>query len=170
MRCSSPSPVARPYHDRTDWWEHVQSVPAPRVVVIEDLDSQRGLGSFIGEVHAGILRALECVGVVTNGSVRDLPATRVAGFHLFAGGVAVSHAYAHIVDFGQPVRVGGLPVRPGDLLLGDVHGVLSVPGSVAEKIPAAAARQLARERRVIELCRSSRFSVERLCALIRESA
>ena len=74
-----------------------------------------------------VLRALHCVGVVTNGSVRDIPAARSAGFHYFAGSVAVSHGYVHIVDFGQPVEIGGLTIASGDLLHGDLHGVQSVP-------------------------------------------
>jgi len=127
IRCSTPPPDAHPYIDRTDWWNSILAVPAPRIVVIEDLDREIGLGAFIGEVHAGILRALGCIGAVTTGSVRDIPAVQSAGFHLFAGSVSVSHAYVHIVDFGTAVEIGGLRVEPGDLLHGDLHGLLSVP-------------------------------------------
>ena len=168
MRCSSPPPDAHHYLDRTDWWNYIQTIPAPRVVVIEDVDPQAGLGSFIGEIHANILRALNCVGVVTNGSVRDMPALQAAGFPVFAHSVSVSHAYAHIVGFGSLVEVGGLKVQPGDLLLGDVHGVLSVPNELAAEIPATAARILERERRVVQFCRSCEFSIERLRELVRE--
>ena len=83
-----------------------------------------------------VLRRLHCVGVVTNGSVRDIPAARSAGFHYFAGSVAVSHGYVHIVDFGQPVEIGGLKVASGELLHGDLHGVQSVPLSIAPQLPA----------------------------------
>jgi regulator of RNase E activity RraA len=120
------------------------------------------MGTFLGEVHAEILRALGCVGGITNGSVRDVPAVEKAGFHLFAGGLAVSHAYAHIVEFGQPVVVGGLTVNPSDLLHGDMHGVLSVPADIAPEIPATAARMRAQERDVIALCRSAEFTLEKL--------
>ena len=74
VRCSSPPMGGRNYCDRSDWWEEVLKVPAPRVIVIEDADPVPGTGALIGEVHAHILRALGCVGAVTNGSVRDLPA------------------------------------------------------------------------------------------------
>ena len=62
------------YYERTDWWNHILSIPEPRVVVIEDVDRPPGLGAFIGEVNAHILIALGCVGLVTNGSVRDIEA------------------------------------------------------------------------------------------------
>ena len=54
---------------------------------------------------------------------------------MFAAGIAVSHAFAHIVDFGQPVEVGGLAVATGDLLFGDGNGLLSVPPAIVEQIP-----------------------------------
>ena len=72
IRCSSPPPVGHHYHDRTDWWNYIASVPAPRFVVVQDVDEQRGLGGFVGDVHANILRALGCVAYATNGSVRDV--------------------------------------------------------------------------------------------------
>ncbi|MGH9431095.1 MAG: RraA family protein [Terriglobia bacterium] len=111
------------FADRTDWWSYVLTIPVPRVVVLEDIDHSAGLGAFMGEVHASICQALGCVGYVTNGSVRDLNAVNSLGFHFFAGHLSVSHAYAHIVEFGHPVEVGGVQVQTGDLIHGDRHGV-----------------------------------------------
>lgn len=167
VRCSSPPPDQHPYLDRTDWWNYLLTIPAPRVVVIQDLDELAGLGAFVGEVHAHILRALGCAGAVTNGSARDLPAVRKSGFQLFAGSVAVSHAFVHIVDFGSVVEIGGLRIHPGDLLHGDGHGVLSVPRDIASEIPAAAARLLAKEKEVLELCQSREFSLEKLREMVK---
>lgn len=150
------------YFDRTDWWNHILSIPAPRIVVIEDLDRPPGLGAFIGEVNANILLALGCIGVVTNGAVRDLPDIRRAGLQLFAGNVSVSHAYAHVLEFGNIVEVGKLKVQPGDLIHADRHGVQTVPLAVAEKVPAAAHQILGSRQRVIDLCRSGNFSMDKL--------
>jgi len=162
IRGSAPPTAAGIYTDRTDWWEYVRSVPAPRVVVVQDMATQVGLGSLLGAVHVNILFALGCVGAVTNGSVRDLPAAKKLGFHLFAGSVSVSHAYVHIVEFGAPVEIGGLTIQSGDLLHGDLHGVQSVPLEVADKFPLAAAEIIAREQELIALCQSKDFSIEKL--------
>jgi regulator of RNase E activity RraA len=167
IRCSAPPPNAQSYLDRTDWWDYVQSIPSPRVVVVQDTDPQRGLGSLLGEVHAGILQALECVGAVTDGSVRDLPDVAAMGFHFFAGNVTTSHAYAHIVNIGEPVEIGGLRINPGDLLHGDRHGVLSIPTAIAADIPAIAAKLIVRERELLALCRSGDFSMEKLRAFVK---
>ena len=90
-------------------------------------------------MHAAILKALHCIGYLTNGAVRELPAVRAMGMRLFAGSVAVSHAYAHIFDVGRTVNVGGMEVHPGDLVHGDRHGVLTIPKGIAARIPAVAA-------------------------------
>lgn len=162
IRCSSLPVTGGTFVDRTDWWDHILTVPGPRIVVIEDVDEKPGTGAFLGEVHASILRSLGCVAAITNGSVRDLPAIGATDFKLFANHVSVSHAYVHIVEFGGPVNIGGLEVKPGDLLHADCHGVLSVPHDIADKIPLAAAQIIERERKVLELCKAGGVTVQKL--------
>ncbi|MGA2185533.1 MAG: RraA family protein [Bryobacteraceae bacterium] len=169
IRTSEPPMTGRSYPGRTDWWNYLQTIPAPRVVVLEDLDRRPGLGSCAGEVHAHIFRALGCVGLVTNGAVRDLQAVESVGFPLFAGGVAVSHVYFHLLEFGVPVEVGDLRVSPGDLLHGDRHGVVSIPPSIAGELPAAADRIAALERRVLDVADSSHPSIEDLRRVVQQS-
>src|SRR5579863_4832726 len=167
LRSGEP-PIAGSYHDRTDWWNSILLVPAPRIAVLQDLDEPPGVGAFLGDMHAAILRALGCVGYVTNGAVRELPRIRDIGLHLFAGNVAVSHAYAHIFDFGSKITVGGLEVHPGDLLHGDRHGLLTVPRQIVAEIPAVAARLQEEEQEVIDFCRSRDFSVDKLQHLLKK--
>jgi len=169
MRSANP-PMVGPgyYYERTDWWNHILSMPPPRVVVIEDVDDRPGLGAFIGEVNANVLLALGCLGLVTNGSVRDVDQVGLTRFQMFARGLSVSHAYAHIFDFGGTVEVGGLKVQPGDLIHGDRHGVQTIPLEIADKIPAAARRITDKREQLIGLCRATNFSLERLRAAMRE--
>ena len=168
LRSVEPPIVGRIYRDRTEWWNSILAVPPPRVVVLEDLDKPPGVGALLGDMHAAILRALGCVGYVTDGAVRELPRVRDLGLQLFAGSVAVSHAYAHIFDFGSVVKIGGLDVHPGDLLHGDRHGLLTVPQQIAADIPAVAARLQQAEQRVIDFCGSREFSLDELPELIKE--
>ncbi len=153
---------------RFDYWDYILTIPAPRIAVIQDLDQPPAIGSFWGEVNANIHRALGCVGTITNGGVRDLDEVHALGFHLFAAETVVSHAYVHLVDFGGPVKVGGLVVNPGDLIHADKHGVIVIPHEIAREVAAAAARVDAAERKIIDYCQSSDFSVEGLKVLWRE--
>lgn len=173
MRSSNPRMEAGKsydYYDRTDWWNEILTIPAPRVVVIEDVDTPPGLGAFVGEVHANILLALSCIGIVTNGAVRDLADIRPTEFQMFAGNVSVSHAYSHVFDFGGTVEVGGLTVRPGDLVHGDCHGVQTVPLEIADKVPAAAREIRQRRQNLVGLRRSAGFTLDKLRQTIRDTA
>ena len=153
-----PDDAPRPW----DFWEVVQKLPAPRVVVIQDLDYPAVVGSYWGEVNANLYRALGCAGVVTDGGVRDLDEVRSLGFHCFASCVLVSHAYVHLLEVGAPVTVGGLTISPGDLLHADQHGVLTIPKEIAREVPRAASEVEQRERPIIDFCKRPDFSPEKL--------
>jgi regulator of RNase E activity RraA len=162
---AEPAPLQGHRSSTYAWWDYVLSIPAPRVVVVHDLDEPRGQGAQWGEVQANIHKALGCVGVVTDGSVRDLDEVRALGFQFAAAHVSVSHAYVHMVDFGLPIKVGGLWVKPGDLIHADQHGVVTIPPEIAERIPEAVAKVEADERQIISVCQSPDFSADRLKAL-----
>ncbi len=169
IRCSHPPMPGQVYSDRTDWWNYILTVPTPRVIVIEDMDAEPGMGTLLGEVHAHILQALDCVGGITNGAVRDVSAVETMGFQLFAASLGVSHSYAHIIEFGGTVDVEGMTVHSGDLLHGDIHGVLTVPKEIVGEIPATVAKIREHERQIIDLCHSPEFSLEKLRHAVKAS-
>src|ERR1035437_487375 len=80
VRTSTPPMEGAQFLDTTGWLDSILSIPAPRVIVLKDVDRHPGLGALVGEVHASILLALNAVGLVTNGGVRDLPSVRKIGF------------------------------------------------------------------------------------------
>lgn len=170
IRCSSPPPVGQQYIDRTDWWNHLVRVPAPRFVVVQDVDERRGTGAFLGEVHANVLRALGCAGYATDGAVRDVAALTTLGFPVLASCTSVSHAFAHVVDFGSPVEIGGLSITSGDVLFGDANGLQSIPLAVIDRLPAIVAAIKQRDAQVIRFCRSADFSIDGLRTLLRTLA
>jgi regulator of RNase E activity RraA len=165
---AEPAPVDGHRASIFGYWDFIQTIPEPRVVVVHDLDEPRGQGSQWGEVQANIHKALGCAGVITDGAVRDLDEVRTLEFQFVAAHISVSHAYVHLVDFGLPVKVGGLWVNPGDLVHADQHGVVTIPPDLGPRIPDAVAKIETTERRIISLCQSREFSAERLKALYRE--
>ena len=165
---AEPAPVDGHRASTFGYWDFIQTIPEPRVVVVHDLDEPRGQGSQWGEVQANIHKALGCAGVITDGAVRDLDEVRTLGFQFVAAHISVSHAYVHLVDFGLPIKVGGLWVNPGDLVHADQHGVVTIPPDVAPRFPEAVAKIEATERRISSLCQSRELSAERLKALYGE--
>jgi regulator of RNase E activity RraA len=134
---------------RLDYLDYIASEPRPSIAVIEDLDDEVGYGAFWGEVQSNIHKALGCLGVVTNGSIRDIPMI-APGFQMLAGSYSPSHAWTHVEDFGVPVTVHGMKVNSGDLIHADQHGAIVVPLDILDKLPAALADINAREARIIK--------------------
>jgi regulator of RNase E activity RraA len=64
------------------------------------------------------------------------------------------------------VRVGGLVVQPGDLLLADRHGVVQIPLEIAPDIPEAVRQIEVREKTIIQYCQSPGFSADGLSDLV----
>ncbi len=139
-------PLAAQYYGR------VKAAPKPTVTVLQDVDPEP-TGSFWGEVQVSIHRSLGCVGVVTNGGVRDLDEVKHLEFEYFSSCLLVSHAYIHVEAVECPVEVGGLTVHPGDLLHADIHGVALIPAAVAPHLAAACRAAQDAETPVIGNCR-----------------
>jgi regulator of RNase E activity RraA len=158
VRTSSAPPRGGCYFDRMDWWNHLASLPEPRIMVLQDVDRAPALGALVGEIHAAIAQALKCEGCITNGAVRNLEAVEALRFPLFSRRVSVSHAYAHIVEFGSPVEIGGHMIQSGDLIHGDRNGVHTIPGEIASEVPDMVRRIREQEDELIRFCRSSAFS------------
>jgi len=121
-------PVSGPSYmqKRMDYLDYVAAEPRPSVVLIEDLDEPPGYGAFWGEVQTNVHKALGCLGTVTNGSIRDIPAVAL-DFQMLAGSVAPSHAYVHVEEFGAAVTIHGMAAQSGDLIHADRHGAVVVP-------------------------------------------
>lgn len=143
------------------YYKHMAAGPRPGVVVIEDLDPTPGYGSWWGEVHTAVHKGFGCVGVVTNGSIRDLPLC-APGFHMLAAMVGPSHAFVHAVEPAVTVTVAGMTVSPGDLIHADEHGAVVIPHDIARDIVAMVELQAAREAVVLKAARAKGFTPARL--------
>src|SRR3954469_2151395 len=122
---------------RLDYLDYVASASQPAVMIMHDLDgAHAGYGAFWGEVQSNVHQALGALGVVTDGSIRDIPMI-AEGFQMLAAAIVPSHAYVHVVDFGLAVNVAGMAVVNGDLIHADRHGAVVVPTNKVEAMQAA---------------------------------
>lgn len=144
---------------RLAYYEYHDSGPRPSVAVIQDLDGpDRGIGAFWGEVQTAVHLGLGCMGVITDGSVRDID-QMAEGFMVLAGSIMPSHAHTDVVDFDKPVSVAGMVVHPGDLIHADRHGAVVVPHNMVDEVPKAAALIARREKVILDAARSGSFSM-----------
>ena len=170
----SVEPSTRPGSDmrnqRLNYYRYVAEGPDPTITVIQDMDGpRRGYGAFWGEVQSTIHHSLGCLGVVTDGSVRDIDAV-APGFQFIADRIGPSHAHVHLEDFGTTVNVAGMTVNSGDLIHADRHGAVVIPHAVARNVAEACNLLERREAVILEACRQPNFNVEVLGRAMADSA
>lgn len=164
IRAAHPSHLkgadARAMND--GYYAYIDEGPKPSIVMIQDLDdAQRGYGSFWGEVNSNVHKGLGALGVITDGSVRDLPDI-ADGFQMMADRVGPSHAFVHIVGFGTPITIAGMRVVSGELIHADQHGAVVIPWEVADKVLGAAQEIAAGEAVIINAAQRPDFSIHKL--------
>jgi 4-hydroxy-4-methyl-2-oxoglutarate aldolase len=146
-----------------DVWEHFSKAGSGSIAVVQDLDFPAGRASVWGDVSVAIYKRFGCVGVLTNGSVRDVPDIAGMDFGLFASGVSVGHGNVRYVAVDIPVKVGGLVINPGDWLHMDEHGALLIPKELnPQDIARVAEELLAQEAHVKHYISQSDFDFTKL--------
>ena len=155
---------------RQSYYEYIDSGgPKPSITVIQDLDTHPARGAFWGEVNTNIHKGLGALGVITNGSIRDL-ADSAPGFQALAGQVGPSHAWVHVVGFGEAVKVHGMSVRHNDIIHADVHGAVVVPEALVKALPDAIERIARRESHLIGAAQEPGFNFQKLKAAMAAAA
>ena len=143
-----------------EWFDYVAAGPAPRIVVVQDGDTPHAAtNALFGEVMSFMHSALGCIGLITNGAVRDV-AGMAEGFQVLCGGIAPNRADYHRVDFGCEVNVAGLYARTDTLIHADLNGAVAVSPEQVPQILEAAAAVVRKEQAIVDFCRNPDVTAE----------
>lgn len=120
------SPVSREHY-----WEAVLQASGSTVLVCHDTEAhERESGSFWGEMQVAVL-SNRIAGVVTDGSVRDLPFLESSGIAWLHSGPTVGNGNLTIWQVNtQLVQVGRMQVLPNDVVMMDQHGAIKIPEAI----------------------------------------
>ncbi len=139
-------------------YELLTNAPKPAIVVMQDVGPDRLHSCHAGEIMSTTMKRLGAVGILTDGGLRDVREVRVlGGFQYFCAGLVVSHGDPICVSVGDDVTISGMRVRMGDLLHGDVNGVVHIPDECAEQVADAAYRVWAEEGETLRRIASPEF-------------
>lgn len=143
------------------YYDYLGKGTQPTIAVVQDVDSEPGLGAFWGEVNTHVHFGLGCVGAVTNGSMRDLD-MMCPKFQCLAATLSPSHAFVQVVDFGRQVDIFGMSVSDNDIIHADYHGAVMIPAAALEKLPAAIDLMARREKVILDAARAPGFNPQRM--------
>jgi regulator of RNase E activity RraA len=104
------------------------------VIVVDAANS--GNTAVLGDLVSTKARHRGVAGFVVDGMIRDLPGIRALGdFPVFARGVTpIGPLHRGPGEINHPVSAGGIVVNPGDIIVGDLNGVVVVPRGIAEEL------------------------------------
>lgn len=136
----------------------VLAAPAGSVLVV---DLQGAAYGHWGEVLAVAAQHRGIAGLVIDGGVRDSEEMAAMDFPVFSRYVTVvGTAKDYPGDMRSPVRVGGIVVHTGDLVVGDADGVVVLPQDSAAAINSRADQRVADEQRIIADIRAGKTTLE----------
>lgn len=128
----------------------IEMVGPGQVLVMDCRGDLRGASG--GNILITRLRMRGAAGLVSDGAVRDSPEIAHNPFPVFAAGQSanLNLVVHHAVDINVPIACAGVPVFPGDIIVGDEEGVVVVPRHLAAEVARPAAEQEDLERFVLE--------------------
>src|SRR5579859_3569677 len=122
-------------------YDLLATAPKPAIVVMQDVGGDRLHSCHAGEIMSTQMKQLGAIGILTDGGLRDVKEVRaLGGFHYFCAGLVVSHGNPICVSVGEAVTISSMRVAMGDLLHGDVNGILTIPDECATQVADAAYR------------------------------
>lgn len=124
----------------------VEGTPEGHVLVISTEGETRA--GTLGDILAWRLKVRGLAAVVSDGAMRDAPVLSELDFPIFAAAAAApaSMTHLHPVEVQTPVGCGGVPVFPGDAVVGDLDGVVVIPRHLVEEVARDSAEQERMER------------------------
>jgi regulator of RNase E activity RraA len=141
-------------------WEALEQMSSPAVIVMQDVSGAPERYACAGEVMATLAKKLGAVGMVADGGLRDVAEVQALGFHYFASFPVVSHGNFEILDVGVPVEIDGQVVNTGDILHGDINGIVVVPNDVLDGLEDAIKVIRDRESRFMNFIKGDTFTLE----------
>ena len=120
-------------------------------VLVATTQGDRG-SALWGELLSTASRAHGAVGAVIDGLTRDAAKIMEMDFPVFAAGYSPLDSKGRLdgVSHGEPIRLGDCLVRPGDVIFGDMDGIVCVPAELAEEALKRALDKVSGENRVRE--------------------
>lgn len=121
-------------------------IARPGDVIVVDT-SNSAMTAVLGDLISTKARHRGIAGFVVDGLVRDLPAIQGLGdFPVFARGLTpIGPLHRGPGEINFPISAGGIVVTPGDVIVGDVNGVVVVPQEIAKELLERLRAQLAAE-------------------------
>jgi 4-hydroxy-4-methyl-2-oxoglutarate aldolase len=158
FRAAYPAESGDSYGGMPELIAQAMATPAPRIVVFQDLDDPPCAATY-GEIMVTTFQTFGFSGLITSGAARDIEQVDRLQFPCWASSVIVSHGHCRFPDVNVAVTVGGLQVKPGDLLHADANGIVNIPHQIAAAVAELCEPYIQAEEIILQYLRGSQPTV-----------
>lgn len=117
--------------------------PGDIIVVDAKGDHYRAIA---GDFVLGMAQTLGIGGLVVDGVIRDIVGVKTLNFPVFSRGTTVAASgKAGVGEVNVPISCGGVPVNPGDIIVGDADGVVVIPKAAEQRILALSLEKMKKD-------------------------
>ena len=136
----------------------LDAMKKPTILVIQQKwpDHIMNKAGLAGEIMVTSMKAVGCIGLISNGPSRDVDAVRKLNFQMLLGGVTAGHGEQSVQAVNVPVSVGGMDIAPGDMIHMDENGAVKFPADKAWQVLENSEKMLEEEAVLLEKLRNAK--------------
>lgn len=135
--------------------EQMKRTEEPVVWVVKTVGSRPDHECVLGDGMGKDLHSVGCIGAVTDGGVRDVAGLMTIPFAVYSRGKTIHHCALRVKSINQPIEIGGITVRPGEVIHANNEGVIKIPSACLDTIAERCRQMRVFEYEAHEVIRSS---------------
>jgi len=161
----------KPKYTVVELMEALVKSPQPTILVYQQ-DFPAGIlerSGLLGEVMLTTMKALGCIGAISNGPSRDIAEIKKLGIQFLLSGAVAGHGDISFHAINVPVTVAGMDVSPGEIVHMDVNGACKFPADRVEQVLKNARALEAEEQKVLRAVAQAKSPQEVIAALVADA-
>lgn len=130
-------------------YETYRKIREGEIIVVENEFADR---AYFGELNSNLAMRAGAAGTIVSGVTRDIEAVNRLGYPVFSMGYSCAdiRGISNLESHNKPVKIKGVTICPGNLIFGDINGIVVIPKNIEEEVLQKAADTIRLEKNILD--------------------